>query len=384
MNGRILMLFGVAAFAGIGSLVASSQAPPAPDSERTAADDKRPHVEIARPIRKTIYRKLAVPGDVLPFEQAAIHARVQGYIETISVDRGTRVKAGNILAKISVPETESKLARQNAELALCAPTIQRDTAALEWKETIWRRLQEVSTQAPDLVSREALDDALGAYRMAEAELELARAQEVVLTRTIEETRTMLDLAVLKAPFDGVITERWVDAGDLVQPGSTKIVHVMKCDPVRVRFHVPQSDVPFIRSDSEAEMTFDELPGKRFTAPVARVFWALAARTRTMAAEIDLDNRDAALRPGMFGHVVIELEARPDALVLPASALVTEKKKAFVFVVQEGVARKKAIKIGLDDGRELEVLDGLEADDDVVVAGKSLIGDGDPVRATTRP
>lgn len=384
MKSWLLILLGVGALVAAGRLGNSSGARSTSAAGESPTVDKRPHVEISRPIRKSIYRKLALPGDVLPYEQATIYARVHGYLESIGIDRGDRVKAGSVLAKIAVPELEKKLARQTAERALCGPKIQRNQAELDWRGVVWRRLKEVSEQSPDLVNRESLDDALGRYRMAEAELALTHAEEEVLQATIEETQTLLDLASVRAPFDGVVTERWVDAGDLIQPGLTKLVHIVKSDPVRVRIHVPQSDVHFIPSDGKAETTFDEIPGRKFSAPVARFAWALSKSTRSMTAEIDLENGDGSIRPGMFGHVFIAIDPRPDALVLPATALVTEKKKAYVYVVREGVARKIPIRIGLDDGLEVQVIEGIDDHDEVVITGKSLVTDGEPVRTTTRP
>jgi RND family efflux transporter MFP subunit len=369
-------LVGAAPLAGLWT---RSEAPSTRAPE--AVQETLPHVETARPTVKTIHRRLKLPGEVLPFEQAALFARVQGYLESIPVDRGASVKAGDVLAKIAVPEIEKQLAREKAELGLCAPSIARDEAELRWRETIFRRLKDVAQKSPNLVNQDSLDDAEGRCETARAGLELTRAREAVLRAEMERTQTQIGFATIRAPFDGVVTERWMDPGDLVQPGSTKLLQVMKIDPVRVRVHIPQSDVQAVRPDSRARVSIDELPGKTAEVPVARLFWALNRNTKTMAVEMDVANPDRAIRPGMFAHVAIELEARENAVVLPAAALVAEKKEFSVFVVREGVARKVAIQVGFDDGIEFEVRQGIGPEDEVIVNGKNLVADGEKVRTS---
>lgn len=350
------------------------------ESPAVPVQENLPHVETARPAVKTIHRKLKLPGEVLPYEQAALFARVQGYLESIPVDRGAFVKSGDLLAKVAVPEIEKQLAKEKAELGLCGPSIARDQAELRWRETIFKRLKDVAQKSPNLVNQESLDDAEGRFETARAGLEVTRAREAVHQADIERTRTQIGFGMIRAPFDGVVTERGVDPGDLVQAASTKLLQVMRTDPVRVRIHVPQSDVPAVRQESRAKVSIDELPGKTAEMPVARLFWALNRGTKTMAVEMDVPNKDRAIRPGMFAHVTIELEARENALVLPAAALMTEKKKASVFVVREGVARKVPIQIGFDDGIEFEVRQGIGAEDEVIVNGKNLVADGEKVRS----
>ncbi len=382
MKALVAVILGAMALAGMAPLARlwTTPEPQAPSSPE-AVQESLPHVETARPTVKTIHRKLKLPGEVLPFEQAALFARVQGYLESVPVDRGAFVKAGEVLARIAVPEIEKQLAREKAELSLCGPCVARDQAELRWRETTFKRLKEVAQRSPNLVSQDSLDDAEGRFETARAALEVTRAREAVLRADMERTQTQIDFGTIRAPFDGVVTERWMDPGDLVQVASTKLLQLMRTDPVRVRIHIPQSDVPAVRADSRARVSIDELPGKEAEVPVARLFWALNRNTKTMAVEADVANKDGAIRPGMFAHVTIELEARENALVLPAAALVIEKKKASVFVVREGVARKVSIQVGFDDGIEFEVRRGIGPEDEVIVNGKNLVADGERVRAT---
>jgi RND family efflux transporter MFP subunit len=308
---------------------------------------------------------------------------VQGYLEKIFVDRGSWVKAGDPLFKISVPDLEKQLEKEKADLAVCGPSIARDEANLAWRETIFNRLQEISKKTPDLINAEALDDAKGKYEVAKAELDLTKAKELGMRATVAKTQAMIDFATYAAPFDGVITDRWVDPGELIQPGTTKMLHLMQVDPIRVRIYVPAPDVRFVRPDSKAAVSFDEIPGKTFSAQVSRSFWALKTTTKTMSVEIDLPNADKTIRPGMYPRVSMELDAHENALVLPAGALVSEKKRTFVYVVKDGIAKKIPIKVGYDDGIQFEVLEGVSDQDEVIVFGKNLVSDNEKVRTTKR-
>ncbi len=354
---RILWAGGLAAIAAIG-VVPWLRFWKAPAERPPQSSTGQPHVEVATPVRKTIFRKLKLPGEVRPFQEVAVYARVQGYVAAVGADRGTWVQEGHELARISVPEMDKEIAKQTAE---------RD-----WRKTIWERLDKIAKKTPNLINQEILDDAKGRYEVAEAEL--ARLQ------------TLAQYSVLRAPFEGLVTERWVDPGNLVQSGSTKLLHLMQVSVVRVRLHVPQSEVPSVREGEPAEVLVDEMPSVNFKGTIARIFWALSRETKTMAVEVDVKNegdRSRWIRPGMFARVTLDLDPRKDVLVLPASSLVVEKKKTFVFVVKDGVAEKREIGIGLDNGIEFEVKSGVKETDEVVVAGKNLVSSGERVRTSKR-
>ena len=356
----------------------------AADTPKPGAEaDRRPHVEVERATKKTVHRVLRIPGEVLPDQQAGIYSRVQGYIAAVPVDRGTSVSEKDLLVQVAVPDLAAKLARQKAELDLCAPSRARDEATLAWRKSAFNRLEELQVKSPNLVNLDMLEEARGRYEVAKAELDLTIARDKVIQSQVDETQAMVDLATIRAPFAGVITERWADPGENVQPGMTKILQLVKVDPVRVRIAVPEVDVSDVRADSEAEVTIDELPGWKAEQKVARLFWALNRASKTMYVEVDLANPDRKIRPGMFAHVRLELEAHVDVLVLPAGALVAEKKKMFVYVVKDGAAKKVPITIGVDTGIEFQVAKGISPEDEVIVSGKNMVSDGMQVRVTRK-
>lgn len=330
--------------------------------------------------RKPRERELA--AEVVPNLEAAIHTRVQGYLETVPVDRGDRVRKGDVLAKIAVPDLEKELARREAELALQPLEVILDQARLSWREAVWKRLSETAGKAPELVTRDVLDEARGAYEAAKAGLETTQARVASFRAAAEKTRAMIDLATLRAPFDGVVTERWVDPGHMAQPAMTKVLHLIQLDPVRVRFHLPQTEVSYIRPDCRAKIDFPfaELAGPPLEAPVSRLSWALNPETKTMSTEVDLPNPQGTIRPGTYARVSIEID-RPESRKKPRPV---EKAEHFVLVVRAGAVHKVPIEIGYEDGIEFEVRKGLAGDEEVIVAGKNMAGEGDRVRTRRLP
>lgn len=344
-----------------------------------------PHVVVQNPVRQTIYDKVLLPGDILPWGQATLFAKVSGYLEEILYDKGDWVQKGDVIARIAVPELENELKIQEAELAQCKADIERAQAEVTLREIIYNRLAKVQAESKDLVPEEHVDEAKGQLEVAKAELALIKSRgDVVLTR-IEKTKTLLSYTTINAPFSGVITNRWVDPGALIQAATTSqdkaasIVHIMNMNTLRVQVHVPEPDTPFIETGKKATLTVNELPGKIFDASVSRYSWALERNTRTMLVEIDVSNAEHILRPGMFAKVTIHLKAHEDILTIPAEALITESDKAYIYVADDNnTVRKVPVKTGIDDGIIVEILDGLQESDKVIVAGKHLVTEGDTV------
>ena len=211
-----------------------------------------PHVVVQNPVRQTIYDKVLLPGDILPWGQATLFAKVSGYLEEILYDKGDWVQKGDVIARIAVPELENELKTQEAELAQCKADIERAQAEVTLREIIYNRLAKVQAESKDLVPEEHVDEAKGQLEVAKAELALVKSRgDVVLTR-IEKTKTLLGYTTIKAPFSGVITNRWVDPGALIQVATTSqdkaasIVHIMDMNTLRVQVHVPEPGHSFYR------------------------------------------------------------------------------------------------------------------------------------------
>jgi membrane fusion protein (multidrug efflux system) len=304
-----------------------------------------------------ITRSITLPAQIIPFQQATLYAKVSGYLKTITVDKGDPVKAGAVLARIEIPELVAARARQQAELRAA--------------QADYSRLQESLQKLPDLVVPDTVDQARGRFEVARASL--------------EQSETLLGYATITAPFSGIITQRYVDPGALIQAGSSTsaIVTLMDFSKVRLQTAVPEAEASRVSAGQPVQVTTDNLPGMQFDGKVTRFSYALDAASRTMLAEVILENPALALRPEMLVNAKIGIEHKEHALLMPEESLVMEKANAFAYTVNGGKARKHPIKVGFNDGKEVEVLEGLSASDTVILAGKLKLSDGQAVQVAAQ-
>jgi membrane fusion protein, multidrug efflux system len=305
-----------------------------------------------------ITRAITLPAQVLPDQQAILYAKVSGYLQSISVDKGDRVNAGAVLARIEVPELLSSRAKQQAELRAA--------------EAEYGRLLESSQRAPDLVVPLMVDQSRG-------RMEVARA-------SLEQSETMLRYATLTAPFAGIVTQRFVDPGALIQAGTSSgaaIVTLMDFRKVRLQIAVPELEASRVAVGQPVTVTSENVPGKTFEGKVARFTYALDLASRTMLAEVGLDNPDLLLRPGMLVTAKIGIERREQAAIVSSEAVAMEKANAFVFVVEGDKATKRPVKLGFSDGRNVEVLEGVKPGDTLALVGQRTLTNGQSVRVVSQ-
>ena len=325
------------------------------------AADTKPAPEVkATPVRRgDITRYVSLPGTIKANQQTTLYAKVGGYVTRIAVDKGDAVKTGQLLAEIEVPELLADLKKLDAEVRL---------AEIELK-----RLTEAREKAPDLVLPQSLDTAQG-------KLEVARAN-------VDRTTTLLAFAKITAPFDGVITARFVDTGAFV-PAATAgsaaqtaaLFTVMEFSTVRVQVPMTELEVPLVAKGQPVKVLPESLPGRPpYEATVSRVSFALDEATKTMLVEADLPNPSLELRPGMYAIVKVGVEKHTNTLLVPVEALVTEKTVTSVFKLVDDKVRKTAVKAGFNDGVNVELLTGLGEGERVVLVGKMTLGDGQAVK-----
>jgi membrane fusion protein, multidrug efflux system len=214
----------------------------------------------------------------------------------------------------------------------------------------------------------------------------ARGRFEVARASVQESDTLLGYATITAPFAGVITQRFVDPGALIQAtnGSSAIVSLMDFSRVRVQVAVPEIEAARVAVGQPVHLTTDNLPGKQFDGKVTRFTYALDVANRTMLAEAVLDNPELALRPGMLVTLRLGIERKEQALLMPLEALVMEKTNAFAYTVQDNKAVKRPIKVGFKDAKSVEVLEGVGLNDPVILAEQLKLTDGDPVRVVAEP
>ncbi len=320
-----------------------------------AADAPKPvDVKIATPTRGEIHRFVTLPGMIKANQQATLYAKVPGYLKSIAVDKGDTVKAGQALGEIEVPELAAESVKYRAEIKVA--------------EADFKRTSDAQKKAPDLVTPLSVDEALGKLDIAKANL--------------ERTETLLRYAKLTAPFAGIVTARFVDAGAFI-PAATSgsaaqnaaVVTIADFNTVRVQVPVPAAEASRVNLGQPVKIAVEGLAGKTFEGKVSRHSYALDDASQTMLVEAELPNPKLELRPGMYATVKVGVEKHTDALLIPVEALVMEKANAFAFVADGGKAKKTAIKIGFNDGAKVEVLDGLKGGEAMILVGKLTLADG---------
>lgn len=337
-------------------------------SSSTAKPVQEAPIEIkaVRPHRGEVYRFVNLPGEVRPLYEVTLFAKVDGYLDKLTVDKGDSVKAGELIADIDVPELRANLVKYRAELEL---------AQAEFKQ--------ISEAAANNAANMAADSETGKTRLAVAGGKLAVAKS-----NVEYTEAMLKYARVTAPFSGIITKRYVDPGAYIPvpnaantPEAAAIVNLTDFKTLRLQVAVPETDAPHIQIGQPIRWTTDDYPGQHFDGKVTRAYWALDKPTKTMLTESQMANPQMKLRPGMLVNARIGIEKKDDALLLPVEAVVKEKTNSFVFVLSDGKARKVPVEIGFNDGTNVEIVAGVNPADMAIVPGQQALHDGQLVKIT---
>jgi RND family efflux transporter MFP subunit len=310
-------------------------------------------VKVVHPHKGEAHRFLTLPAEVHPLYQVTLYTKVAGYLDALTVDKGDSVKKGDLIANIDVPELQVEKIKYDAELQLALANLQ----LLEGTHP-----KEGTAGADD----------------AELNLAVARAKVNVAKANVNNTETMLNYARITAPFDGIVTKRYVDPGAFIPapnaadtPEAAAIVNLTDFATLRIQIPVPETEVPHIVIGQAVTMTTDDLPGKRFEGKVTRFYHALDRHTKTMLTEVQMPNPNLELRPGMLMSARIDIEQKNNVLLLPASALVKEKTNTFVFTTVNAKAKKVLVKVGFSDGPEVEIVSGVAQGDQVLAAQQGL-------------
>jgi RND family efflux transporter MFP subunit len=327
------------------------------DIDTVTTTDPQEVVFVVHPNRKGLTRTITLPGSIRPYQEADVYAKVSGYLKDIAVDRGDWVKGGQPLAKLVIPEMDREYHRAESNMTM--------------KERIYQRLESIRRQNPDLLPLEEVEQ-------AQTDFEMARA-------TRDELTALMAYATIRAPFDGVITTRYVHPGALIQAGttsqsqSTPLVSIMDLQQVRITVAVSESEVAWITHDTPVRIEVAAWKGKELTGTVTRYATALDPGTRTMPTEILVKNADHALYPGMYASVTLTLEVLHDRLTLPRHVVQESGKGPQVLVVdKEGLVKTVTIQTGYKDARIVEVTDGLTGNEQVIVEGQQRVRPGDRV------
>ncbi len=342
-------------------------------------------VAVIHPVRRDAVRTITLPGDLVGYYEAPIYAKVTGYLEDLRVDKGDWVKKGQLLAKIWVPELEANLQRARAR------------HQIDW--LTWIRLKEARDFDDRLIAKETVD--------------IAYAKEEISKANVHELEAMVGYTKIYAPFDGVITGRYVDPGTLIRAGggdfgiahtgaevstgalegagghlggARVILSEAIIDTMRVYVYTPEQESYFVHPGTPARIVLRAMPQQPIYANVTRIQTALDLATRTMLTEIDIKNPEHKYYPRMYADVTLELDRHPHAIQLPiksvgglAGTLGVTVTNAYVQVVENNRIRRVPVKTGYSDGRMIEITSGLRDDQMVAYPLDESLADGTVVK-----
>jgi membrane fusion protein, multidrug efflux system len=372
-------------------VVATSTAPGCGSStEATSSNGAATQATAARPVEertvpvvpvvsRSFERILSLPGDLVAFQDVSVHARVQGFIQTITVDRGSVVRRGTVLARIDAPELKAQLSEAEARVQTAEAQLVEAQAALTSERSTFDRLKQASA-TPGVVAGNDVE-------VAQQKVEAAKARVDASTRNVEAMRQAARSArdveaylQVTAPFDGVVTERAAHIGSLVGPSSSPIVRMQQVSRLRLVAAIPEAYVAGVGLGQPIEFTVATFPGQTFTAKLARLARALDPKTRTMAVELDVNNAAGRLAPGMFAAILWPARRAGASLFVPRSAVAMTTERTFVVRVRDGVAEWVDVERGATMDDLVEVFGNLTAGEQVAVRATDELRAGTRVRA----
>jgi RND family efflux transporter MFP subunit len=332
-----------------------------------------PTVNVAHAKQGAPQTEIVLPGNMQAFTESPIYARTNGYLKKWYVDIGGRVKTGQLLAEIETPEVDQQLQQARSQL---------NTAKANYNlaQITSNRYQELKNT--DSVAQQDVDNALGSERANAATVSAAEYQVKYLEQ-LESFRKIY------APFDGIITVRNTDVGHLINSGAgsptAELFHIAAIHTLRVYINVPQQFSPAAKTGLPATLTLQEFPGRQFKGRLVRTANAIDLTTRTLLVEVDVDNPTGELLPGAFAEVHLAVPSGAPTFILPVSALIFRAQGLQVGVVKDGNRAQLAnIILGRDFGSEVEVVSGLQADDQVIINPPDSLISGEEVRVAQPP
>jgi len=327
-----------------------------------------PSVVVAQPKKSAPGQEVILPANVQAFKDAPIYARTNGYLKRWYVDIGARVKAGQLLAEIDTPEVDQQLRQARADLS----TAEANVHLSEITSTRYQGLLKT-----DSVSQQEADNANGDFAAKKAIVQSSQAN----LRRLEELQSF---EKIYAPFDGVITARNTDIGQLIDSGSaggpkSELFHMAQPGKLRVYVNVPQVYSQLAKPGLKADLTLAEFPGRRFEGTLIRTADAIDFATRTLLVEIEVNNPTGELLSGAYAEVHLKLPGNIATFTIPVNTLLFRAEGLRVAVVKDGKANLVPVTLGRDFGSEVEVLTGLNGDENLIVNPPDSIVSGQLVR-----
>ena len=328
-----------------------------------------PSVELTQPKRANLINKLNFTGDILAKEQANIYSRVSGNIQRIYVDVGDYVRQGKLLAEIDRAIYLQNVRQTEGLYKQAVATVANNRANFERSSDLYDK---------GLISKAEMENAKTTLTVSEAQVQSALAN-------YRNAQTQLSYWNITAPFSGYITKRLLDRGAYVSVGgasqTSTIFTISDINAVKVMVNVLESQVPLLDKVQQANVTSATYPNEIFNAEVKKMSQSVDLATRTMPVEIEIENKQGKLKPGMFTNIELLLSSENNAMILPSQCVQKDEKGSYVFQVnfKDTTAYKKYIQTGIEQDNNVQIISGLNDDDKVVFTGQTLLKEGSKVK-----
>ena len=348
--------------------------------------------------KRALSNGVTLSGEFRPFQEVDVHAKVAGYIKVIHVDVGDRVRGGQVMAVLEVPELRAELQGTDASVRRSQDAVRRAKSDLQRAQSLhdaahlnYSRLNDASATRPGIIAQQELDDALAKDKESEAQISAdeaafseAQNQLDVALASQKQYTALSDYTNIVAPFDGVVTKRYADTGALVQAGTSSstqampVVRVAETDVLRLILPVPESAVPDVHLGNSVQVHVSAR-NRDFEGKVARFADAVDPETRTMHTEVDVKNVGGKLVQGMYAEVSLVLTHKDGTLTVPIQAVVRNGSEATVLVVNaQNRLEERKVELGMESTRWVEVVSGLNENDRVLIGSRSEYRVGDRV------
>jgi len=335
----------------------------------TTAQMAVPSVSVIQPKPTAPVQEIVLPGDIQPFISSPIYARTDGYLKKWYFDIGAHVQKGELLAVIETPEVDQQLSQARSNLATAQANLELSKITKDRYESLLKK---------HAVAQQDADNAAASYRANLAVVDADRAN-------VQRFETLVSFEKVYAPFNGVITARNTDIGDLINSGSstaprTDLFHISQTDVLRVYVNVPQEYSQQIKpGKTQADIVLPEFPGRTFAGKLVRTSQAINMTTRTLLVEVDVDNPDQTLLTGSFAEVHLKIPGMGSTFLVPSNCLIFRSQGLQVAVVKDNTVRLANVTLGHDLGAEVEVVAGVNEGDQVVVNPSDSIITGQHVQ-----
>lgn len=359
-----------------------------------------PTVAVAKAHMSEMSRALALTAEFKPYQEIDVMAKVSGYVKQINVDIGDRVREGQLLATLEIPEMvndrargKATLERSQAEVRRAGDELRRAESAHEMSHLSYTRLSGVMKDKPGLVAQQEVDEAHGRDLVAEAQIASAKSnvaaaeqQVSVAQAELDKINTLFNYTRVTAPFSGVITKRFANTGSMIQAGTSSqtqampLVRLSENSLLRLILPVPESVVPAVRAGAQVEVKVPSLK-RSFQGKVVRFADRLNMDTRTMETEVDVPNPSLILKPGMYAEVDLTLDRRNSTLAVPITAVDATNDGAgqVMLVLPDGKLERRPVHIGIETANRAEILSGLSEGDLVVIGNRGGLEPGQIVK-----